>query len=383
MPSVSFNAYRSSQSPSSSLLLHSSPHPKLDYTAQEEPSHLRHYLAVFDPASSTLQLVPSKKLIVRSTTRPIPQSTSNNDTPKSSQPKYLARNELGLAFGTKKSQKAIRSLTHNAISPSKKFTKSNAALADAVVSNMAADGLTREAMQKEADEAKPRPKANLDATTPKEVYTIEDLVGGKETLRMVGGKDWVDTIASGGEIRVKSRFVASRVSAVIKAGDFKKLKGLRYLLLLIEWYQALKPATKGGGKNSMKIPKEPELSEALPNWNQSLLSSVSRRFLSPHMPPGILNTHSITLLITTIFALTLCIDNQTTDTSNIKDDLKLEQKQVNALFSELGATVAAPTEAERLRLGIQKSEAKSHMTARLRLPLVWPKLRVGSMKGRR
>ena len=241
-------------------------------------------------------------------------------------------------------------------------------------------------MQAEADDAKPRPKANLQAETPSGVYTIEELVGGREAMRMIAVKEWIDTIESGGEILVKSRFVAHRVEDIAKSKDIRKLKGLRYLLLLVEWYLALKPARQGGvikAISSKTIPKEPELSEKLPGWGQPLLSSLSRRFSSPHTAPGILNSASMTLLLTTIFALTLCIDNQTTDTIDIKEDLRLEQKQVNALYSELGATMGALTEAERIRLGIGKVEGRLHVMAKLRLPLQWPKLRIMSSKGRR
>ena len=56
------------------ILLHSSTHPKLDYTAREESSdgsdsHLRHYIGVYDPATGKLQLVQARKAVVRSTLR--------------------------------------------------------------------------------------------------------------------------------------------------------------------------------------------------------------------------------------------------------------------------------------------------------------------------
>ena len=246
---------------------------------------------------------------------------------------------------------------------------------------MPTDGLTREDLQTEADAAKPRPKANTDAKTPSEVYSIADLVGGKEGLRLMNVKEWIDVVDAGGEVLVKSRFVAERVEPVIQSGDIRKLKGLRYLLLLIEFFQALKSGRVSGSER--KVPKDEELAKKLPTWNSAQISAVRDRFRSEHMPPGILNSFSVTLLLTTIFALTLCIDNQTTDTLAIKEDLKLEQKQVNTLMQELGATVGPPTETERTRMGWGKTEAKVHLMAKLRLPLVWPKLRLGVVKGRR
>lgn len=76
---ISLKAYTKSRPDSSEsstqdseLLLHSSEHPKLDYTAQEEHSnnsekYLKHYIGVYDPENGSLQLVQARKAVVRST----------------------------------------------------------------------------------------------------------------------------------------------------------------------------------------------------------------------------------------------------------------------------------------------------------------------------
>ena len=56
------------------LLLHTSAHPKLDWTAREETSngvesHLKHYIGIYDPEQGKLQFTEAKKLVVRSTLR--------------------------------------------------------------------------------------------------------------------------------------------------------------------------------------------------------------------------------------------------------------------------------------------------------------------------
>lgn len=56
------------------LLLQSSSHRKLDYLAREEQDgsadrHLKHYLAIMDPATRELKLVEARMLVVRSTLR--------------------------------------------------------------------------------------------------------------------------------------------------------------------------------------------------------------------------------------------------------------------------------------------------------------------------
>ena len=45
-------------------------------------------------------------------------------------------------------------------------------------------------------------------------------------------------------------------------------------------------------------------------------------------------------------------------------------------FQELGCAVAPPTETERAKLKITKAEGVGHRIARLRLPLVFPKMKV-------
>ena len=61
---------------SSEHLLHTSAHPKIDYIAREDEGGqgglLSHYLGVYDPKSSQLQLVHVRKLVLRSKVRPSP-----------------------------------------------------------------------------------------------------------------------------------------------------------------------------------------------------------------------------------------------------------------------------------------------------------------------
>ena len=68
--------------PGPELLLHSSVHPKLDWTAREETSsgvesHLKHYIGIYDPEKGKLQLKEAKKLVVQSTLRSAAVSTND------------------------------------------------------------------------------------------------------------------------------------------------------------------------------------------------------------------------------------------------------------------------------------------------------------------
>jgi DNA-directed RNA polymerase I subunit RPA49 len=79
-------------------------------------------------------------------------------------------------------------------------------------------------------------------------------------------------------------------------------------------------------------------------------------------------------LYTHICALSLFIDNWSTDISNLRDDLKMENGVLARYFQELGCVVKAPTDSERVKLKINKNVAKASRVAKLRLPLQFPKV---------
>ena len=272
------------------LLLHSSAHPKLDYIAREEFSggserHLKHFIGVYSPETGKLQLVQARKLIVRRVLRSDDNERGGSDRDKDASTQLSARSNLGLAFGTKKSQKAIRAITANAIKASPTKSKSQASdnvrtldpLASAVVSSVAqfASSMpTREQMQADIDQNKPIPKPNLAAEKPADVYPIEQLVGGTNNLRNMSVQELMDRINAGEDVQTKSLFISRRLRAVVQSKDVKRVKTLRYLLLLLEWYKSLKVALKG----ITKIPKEEDMGHLMEQYGSEVVRGVGRRF---------------------------------------------------------------------------------------------------------
>ena len=178
--------------------------------------------------------------------------------------------------------------------------------------------LTREEMQSAVDEGKPRPTPHLEAETPMEVYPIEELVG-MGNLRLLTVKEWQDKVESGEGIDTRSRFVSARLQRVVHIGDVKKLKTLRYLLLLLDWFRALKPGMKGG----RKVPMREELKAAMEGVGSELLDGVRKRFAEGSE----LNKWHIDNIITHICALALTIDNFVTDIRDLCYDVRLETKE--------------------------------------------------------
>ena len=272
------------------LLLHSSAHPKLDYIAREESSsgserHLKHYIGVYNPETGKLQLVQARKLIVRRVLRSDDNEREGSSSDKDAQTKLSARSNLGLAFGTKKSQKAIRALTANAIQATPTKSKSQASdsgrtldpLASAVVSSMAqftSSMPSKEQMQADIDQNKPIPKPNMAAENPAEVYPIEQLVGGVNVLRNMNVQELMDRINAGDDVQTKSLFISRRLRAVVQSNDVKRVKTLKYLLLLLEWYKKLKVAFKG----TTKVPRDEDMGPLMEQYGSEVVRGVGRRF---------------------------------------------------------------------------------------------------------
>ena len=77
------------------------------------------------------------------------------------------------------------------------------------------------------------------------------------------------------------------------------------------------------------------------------------------------------------------MDHFETDTHDIREDLKLEGTEIQKYFHELGCAVAPPTETERAKMKITKAQGVGHRIARLRLPLVFPKMRIPMARKKR
>ncbi|KAI9849783.1 MAG: DNA-directed RNA polymerase I subunit rpa49 [Thelocarpon superellum] len=340
--------------PDAEWLLHSSEHPALDYMAQEErpeggSSLLKHFVGLFDPQTG-----------------------------------QELRNNLGSTFGTKKARKAIAALTENAIS-SKRSTDRNEPssqstiplrsdpLNAAVLDSMAistSQMATREQLQTASDEVKPRPRANLEAEQLSDVYPIEVLVGLDE-MKSLSVKEWEDAARTNTAIAISSRYVSRRVQRIASKGDVKMLKVLRYLLLLIDFFSALKRV----GKDGKKLPQRDDLRTAL-DAPDHLIDGIRRRFADG----GKINLWRVDNLITHMAALTLLVDDYNVDINDLRDDLKLTSKRMTTYYREIGCTITALSDIEMRASGLSKSQASSHKAARLRLPLTFPKIRIAAQR---
>jgi DNA-directed RNA polymerase I subunit RPA49 len=75
------------------LLLHSSDHQKLDYTAREEESGgldsiLKHYVGVYDPETGKLEIMEARKMVVRGSVRTQQATAEDRDSKVSSKQSF-------------------------------------------------------------------------------------------------------------------------------------------------------------------------------------------------------------------------------------------------------------------------------------------------------
>lgn len=196
-----------------------------------------------------------------------------------------SRTNLSLAFGSRKAQKAIRrALTDNAITsavpnPSGSSLTKNvlepaaAAILD-VIDASAPSLQVQEEMRKTAEEAKPGPKPHLMAETPAEVYPLEELVG-LDVLPILTVRDWQEKVTAGEDIITKSRYVSGRLREVVKSGNVRGIKALKYLLLLVEWYHCLRSTKQKGAK---ELPPRNVMARVMHGTSEELRESVRVRF---------------------------------------------------------------------------------------------------------
>lgn len=293
-PRISFKPYKrtttTSQGQNTELLFQSSEHSRLDYLAQEEQdgsseSQLKDYVGVYDPATSKLQIVPVKRVVVRSTLRSETEEMREEKARIEAQRGTMTAKRAALAaeFGSKKSRKALEDQTLNAIRSSNANDPSGArsdAVAESVLQNMANSTVampTKEDLAAAVDSSKPRPTANLAAEYPGDVYTTDTLIGS-ELMTMLEVKDWVEASAAGQGVAVSSKFVAKRIVKLARNKQIQKLKVLRFILLCINFNAALQGP---GGNRPKKIPIKGKLEAVMGDDTPTgCVLAIRRKFAS-------------------------------------------------------------------------------------------------------
>lgn len=385
-PALSFSPYarpllnKSTGTPNPhthNLILHSSKHPRLDYTAVPTSldQKLAHYVAVFDPQTKSLRITPAHYASLRGTVRSEAQEVEVTEGKRTM---MQQREELGREFGTKKAKKAISDRTVNAIvkGGDTKGKGKKDDVQEAILEAMdiaTASNPKKEDVERDLLASKPIPRPNLDADSVEDVYAFTTLLPPSDA-RLVAVRDWEEKVLAGEAVDFNHRFPARRVVATATMNDnTPRLKALGYLALLLAFHSALQSAGKAG----KKVPKKDVLAQKLPDWPADLIDSVRRRFANAanELPKWHLDN-----LYTHMCALSLFVDGYTTVTADLRDDLGMDNKTISQYYQELGCKMSALSEKERESRHLTKAQAAATRVAKLKLPLEFPKIRSGRRK---
>lgn len=375
-PSLRFDSFSAKTSRSSNLLLHSSTHPTIDYTAAEgtdtNDQYLRHYVAVYNPSTSSLQITQARKLTVRGSLRSHQKADTRDEAgPVLSGGQQGTRAALTEAFGSKKSKKAAQAIAENRMlgQGDEGATITNAMLAGVKEEDSEEDTTRPSSVHTN----KPLPPANLQTQDIKNVYSLNTLVHpepASNTLKALNIGTWLARIKVDKEIKqLRSRFVANRLGVIAKMykateGDddslIQQFQLLRYITLLLEVYQYL-------NKQPRRRPV-PDIDAWSPNTVSSDTPSILLQPILDHLfPDHTLSDRGITLLRTTIMALTLHITppnreiqktTLVTDPADIQFDLAIEPAEARKLFHELGCRVKPPSDRDLMLWGFNKRSKK-------------------------
>lgn len=228
------------------------------------------------------------------------------------------------------------------------------------------DMKSRDDLSKAADDVKPRPKANIDATKIEDIYTVESLIG-TDHLKAIPVREWQNKARAREEIFVRSKFVANRIQGC--ANSVEKLKILRFMLMLLEIYGKSKKSKEG-----RKLPRKEDLNIIVGDIPEIVLAAAKKKFSENDL---IKKYHS-DLLITHLCAMSLLVDDFQTDTYDLREDLQLDLAQMSKYFSEIGVKSHVLGANDVSRYG--RAAASQRRIAKLKLPLIFPKF---SFEGRR
>lgn len=411
-PTVQFAAYVTKNDPQ--LLLHSSDHDTIDFTAVETrttstaDSHLKHYVAVYDPDTNNLTVTEAKKVAARVQVRQFEKQAESEGEDATPTPQHASRAALTEAFGTKKSKKAVQSIAENRLLAR---GTDNAPLSQAIQSTLAVDDEIDLAPADGPVSNKPLPRPNLATEDIREAYPLSSLVfpSGSTTLDSISVAYWADRASKGKPIKTTSHFISNRIGPLFQvqkitmasetqthARIMRQIQLLRYLDLLLQIHRYL--ASQRQHKRFLPPARWPEKT-----IESDLEMSTIKSVLDHIFPEHRLSTSTMTLLRTTILAITLQIppagrtpdlNTLIAEPTDIARDLALDRDQVIKWYRELGCRMGPLNDTEMSAYGLDKLRGaldendepvnyKKVRFAKLKLPLDFPKVSQGRRERRR
>ncbi|KAF9981142.1 DNA-directed RNA polymerase I subunit rpa49 [Mortierella antarctica] len=275
-----------------------------------------------------------------------------------------AKNSLGEAFGTKKIKQQIKSVERNAVNVS---TLDNVAgyLQDSISAKTSALPSKAE-IKARADEDRPIPPYDLDATKVEDIYKLDTLITPAE-YQLIPFKAILEKSLAALPFQ-ESTFVNDALTAALSTS--KKDRHRIRLLMYINFLMAFRTIP------DKRLDDSETVNRIMGEVPSVMLENFYERFTE--MPEGSdKKRHTFTpkskdKLICWIFAIALTLENFNIDAAAMTRDLSLKQTKVNELFKSLGCKVSELTATQKAQLGVAPEVAKTMKRAILTVPLTFP-----------
>ncbi|CED85388.1 RNA polymerase I 49 kDa subunit [Phaffia rhodozyma] len=334
----------------------------------------KYLIGIHDPSTSTLTLAPTPTYLLAHSVKRLKQLDSSESTSANFKDQ---RNKLGEAFGTKKAKSRIKAVERNLIDTSQ-MEDVRVLLQDSIQQSGAALP-TQETIKAVADQARPIPPPNMEATTPEEAYKLEDIIPAscsvalRPLIKEIIGAENDQTRMTLLPFRHSSWVNRRMRDTLLKEKPSKeKLKILLYILLMRKLMITRRDDLTDIGTLTKKFAPVPRV--VVMNLKDTF-TETPRGAKAATITPGMeAKLHSWML------CLCLMYDNFICDAPELAKDLNMAPTKVNALLGGLGCKIEIPNAVERERLGISYADAKATKKAILKVPLVFKEPSRGGKK---
>ncbi|KAI1310809.1 DNA-directed RNA polymerase I subunit rpa49 [Mortierella claussenii] len=280
-----------------------------------------------------------------------------------------AKNALGEAFGTKKIKQQIKSVERNAVNVS--TLDSDAGILRDSISAKTSALPSKAEIKAKADEDRPIPPYDINATKVEDIYKLDNLINPSE-YQLIPFKALLDKSNKPLELLPYqgSTFVNESLLAALSVS--KKDRHKIRLLMYINFLMAFRTIP------DRKLDDHEIVNKIMGDVPSVILENFYERFTE--MPEGgDKKRHTFTpkskdKLLCWIFAIALTLENFNIDAAAMTRDLSLKQNRVNELWKSLGCKVNELSATQKAQLGANASteDGKNLKRAILTVPLTFP-----------
>ncbi|KAF9350696.1 DNA-directed RNA polymerase I subunit rpa49 [Mortierella sp. AD094] len=324
----------------------------------------RYVIAIRDKQTDKVTFKDAPVIAVNRTIK----SLKNAKLHASSKDQFLqAKNALGEAFGTKKIKQQIKSVERNAVNVS--TLDSVASILHDSISAKTSALPSKAEIKAKADEDRPVPPYDINATKVEDIYKVDSLITPAE-YQLIPFKTLLDKSTQPLSVLPYqgSTYINDGLKAALSTSkkDRHRIRLLMYINLLMAFRTV----------PEKKLNDSETVNRIMGDVPSLILENFYERFTETP-EGGDKKRHTFTpkskdKLLCWIFAIALTLENFNIDAAVMTRDLSLKQTKVNELFKSLGCKINDATAAQKAQVNASAEDAKGMKRAILTAPLTFP-----------